>query len=134
MAVSKTKGAPQIMPTLEAGQRRFGENRVQEAAGKWPALRSAFPEIELHLIGPLQTNKVAEAVALFDAIETLDREKLARALAGEMAKQGRAGPALMISALGSFVGGTFSLLGLMFIAPPLAKLMIAIGPSVGADA
>ena len=77
------------MPTLEAGQRLFGENRVQEAAGKWPALRSAFPEIELHLIGPLQTNKVAEAVGLFDAIETLDREKLARALAGEMAKQGR---------------------------------------------
>jgi len=89
VAVSKTKSAAEIMPTLEAGQRLFGENRVQEAAGKWPALRSAFPEIELHLIGPLQTNKVADAVALFDAIETLDREKLARALAGEMAKQGR---------------------------------------------
>ena len=89
VAVTKTKGAAEIMPTLEAGQRLFGENRVQEAAGKWPALRSAFPEIELHLIGPLQTNKVAEAVALFDAIETLDREKLARTLAGEMAKQGR---------------------------------------------
>jgi pyridoxal phosphate enzyme (YggS family) len=89
VAVSKTKGPADIMATLEAGQRLFGENRVQEAAGKWPALRSAFPEIELHLIGPLQTNKAAEAVALFDAIETLDREKLARTLAGEMAKQGR---------------------------------------------
>jgi pyridoxal phosphate enzyme (YggS family) len=89
VAVSKTKSASDIMATLEAGQRLFGENRVQEAAGKWPALRSVVPEIELHLIGPLQTNKVAEAVGLFDAIETLDREKLARALAGEMAKQGR---------------------------------------------
>jgi pyridoxal phosphate enzyme (YggS family) len=89
VAVSKTKGPAEIMPVLEAGHRLFGENRVQEAAGKWPALRSAFPEIELHLIGPLQTNKAAEAVALFDALETLDREKLARTLAGEMAKQGR---------------------------------------------
>jgi hypothetical protein len=89
VAVSKTKSAADIMPTLQAGQRLFGENRVQEAAGKWPALRGAFPEIELHLIGPLQTNKAAEAVALFDAIETLDREKLARVLASEMAKQGR---------------------------------------------
>ncbi len=89
VAVSKTHSPADIAPTLEAGQRLFGENRVQEAAGKWPALRRAFPEIELHLIGPLQTNKVAEAVGLFDAIETLDREKLARALAGEMAKQGR---------------------------------------------
>jgi len=89
VAVSKTHSAAEIMPTLEAGHRLFGENRVQEAAGKWPALRGSFPDIELHLIGPLQTNKVAEAVALFDAIETLDREKLARALAGEMAKQGR---------------------------------------------
>jgi PLP dependent protein len=89
VAVSKTKTAPEVMPALAAGQRLFGENRVQEAAGKWPALREKHPDIELHLIGPLQTNKVAEAVALFDAIESVDREKLARALAAEMAKRGR---------------------------------------------
>jgi len=89
VAVSKTKTAPEIQPVLAAGQRLFGENRVQEAVAKWPALRERVPDIELHLIGPLQTNKVPEAVALFDVLESLDREKLARALAGEMAKRGR---------------------------------------------
>ena len=89
VAVSKTKTASEIQPVLAAGQRRFGENRVQEAVAKWPALRERVPDIELHLIGPLQTNKVPEAVALFDVIHSLDREKLARALAGEMAKRGR---------------------------------------------
>ena len=81
VAVSKTFGAEDIAPVLDAGQRVFGENRVQEAMGKWPGLRERFPGVELHLIGPLQTNKVREAVALFDVIETLDRESLAVALA-----------------------------------------------------
>jgi pyridoxal phosphate enzyme (YggS family) len=89
VAVSKTKTAPEIQPVLAAGQRLFGENRVQEAAAKWPALRERTPDLELHLIGPLQTNKVPEAVALFDVVQSLDREKLARALANEMAKRGR---------------------------------------------
>ena len=89
VAVSKTKTAPEIQPVLAAGQRLFGENRVQEAVAKWPALREQVPDLELHLIGPLQTNKVPEAVALFDVVQSLDREKLARALAGEMAKRGR---------------------------------------------
>jgi pyridoxal phosphate enzyme (YggS family) len=87
IAVSKTKTAAEIRPALEAGQRLFGENRVQEAAGKWPTLRQAYTGIGLHLIGPLQTNKAAMAVALFDAIETVDREKLARLLAQEMMRQ-----------------------------------------------
>ncbi|MCT7376495.1 YggS family pyridoxal phosphate-dependent enzyme [Chelativorans salis] len=89
VAVSKTFPAERIGPVIEAGQRVFGENRVQEAVGKWPALKEAFPEIELHLIGPLQSNKAKEAVALFDVIETVDREKIAAALAAEMEKQGR---------------------------------------------
>jgi pyridoxal phosphate enzyme (YggS family) len=89
IAVSKTFEAAAIEPVLEAGQREFGENRVQEAEGKWPALRERYPDIRLHLIGPLQTNKVREAVALFDAIHSLDREKLAVAVAGEMARRGR---------------------------------------------
>jgi PLP dependent protein len=89
VAVSKTKSAETIRPALEAGQRVFGENRVQEAESKWPALVEAFPGVELHLIGPLQTNKVREAVALFDVIETLDREKLAAALAEERDRRGR---------------------------------------------
>lgn len=84
VAVSKTFPAEAIMPLLNAGQRVFGENRVQEAKSKWPALKSRYPDIELHLIGPLQTNKVREAVALFDVIESLDREKLAAALQKEM--------------------------------------------------
>ncbi|GJL90882.1 YggS family pyridoxal phosphate-dependent enzyme [Hyphococcus sp.] len=94
-AVSKTHDAARIRPALDAGHRVFGENRVQEAMSKWPPLRTEFPDVELRLIGPLQTNKVKEAVALFDAIETLDRPKLAKALAAEMEKQGRY-PALYI--------------------------------------
>ena len=89
VAVSKTHPAERIAPLLEAGQRLFGENRVQEAEDKWPALRQRWPDLRLHLIGPLQTNKVREAVALFDVIETVDREKLARVLAAEMARSGR---------------------------------------------
>jgi len=89
VAVSKTHPAERIAPLLDAGQRLFGENRVQEAEGKWPDLRLRWPDLRLHLIGPLQTNKVREAVTLFDAIETVDREKLARALAGEMVRSGR---------------------------------------------
>lgn len=90
VAVSKTFGADDIRPVIEAGQRVFGENRVQEAQSKWPALREHFPDLELHLIGPLQSNKVKEAVALFDVIETVDREKIAAELAKEIEKQGKA--------------------------------------------
>jgi len=89
IAVSKTFGAEEIRPVLDAGQRHFGENRVQEAQGKWPGLREDFPDLTLHLIGPLQSNKAKEAVALFDVIHTVDRPKIARALAVEMAKQGK---------------------------------------------
>ncbi|WFP64032.1 YggS family pyridoxal phosphate-dependent enzyme [Mesorhizobium sp. WSM4904] len=89
VAVSKTFAAEDIRPVIEAGQRVFGENRVQEAQAKWPELREAFPDIELHLIGPLQSNKAKEAVALFDVIETVDREKIAAELAKEIARQGR---------------------------------------------
>jgi pyridoxal phosphate enzyme (YggS family) len=89
VAVSKTFDAEQIRPAIAAGQRVFGENRVQESQGKWPELKAETPGIELHLIGPLQSNKAAEAVALFDVIETVDREKIARALADEMKRQGK---------------------------------------------
>jgi pyridoxal phosphate enzyme (YggS family) len=89
VAVSKQQPDDRIGAMLAAGQRVFGENRVQEAKGKWPALRAANPGLELHLIGPLQSNKAKEAVALFDVIETLDRDRLARALAEEMGRQGR---------------------------------------------
>jgi len=89
IAVSKTFDADAIRPVLEAGQRVFGENRVQEAQGKWPGLKEDFSAIELHLIGPLQSNKTKEAVALFDVIQTVDRAKIARAIAGEMEKQGK---------------------------------------------
>ena len=89
VAVSKTHPAESVVPVLAAGQRVFGENRVQEARTKWPALKAAWPDVSLHLIGPLQTNKVREAVALFDVIETVDRPKLARVLADEMARSGR---------------------------------------------
>ncbi|TIM37591.1 MAG: YggS family pyridoxal phosphate-dependent enzyme, partial [Mesorhizobium sp.] len=85
----KTFDANDIRPVIEAGQRIFGENRVQEAQGKWPALKEAFPDIELHLIGPLQSNKAKEAVALFDVIESVDREKIAAELAKEIARLGR---------------------------------------------
>lgn len=90
VAVSKTHDAECVAQALAAGQRVFGENRVQEAAAKWPALKKSFDGVRLHLIGPLQTNKVRDAVALFDVIETLDRPKLARALAEEMRRSGRA--------------------------------------------
>ncbi|MEP3045319.1 MAG: YggS family pyridoxal phosphate-dependent enzyme [Roseibium sp.] len=89
IAVSKTFEASDIRPVLEAGQRVFGENRVQEAMGKWPELREDFDGIELHLIGPLQSNKAKEAVATFDVIHTIDRPKIAKALKSEMDKQGR---------------------------------------------
>jgi pyridoxal phosphate enzyme (YggS family) len=89
VAVSKTFEAAEIRPVLEAGQRVFGENRVQEAAAKWPTLREEFSGLELHLIGPLQSNKAKEAVALFDVIETVDREKIAMELAKEIASQGK---------------------------------------------
>ena len=89
VAVTKTFAAEAILPALAAGQRVFGENRVQEAKAKWPALRARFPDLELHLIGALQSNKAREAVALFDAIHTVDRAKIAAALAEEIARQGR---------------------------------------------
>jgi PLP dependent protein len=90
MAVSKTFAAEAIEPVIAAGQRVFGENRVQEAKSKWPPLLAQHADIKLHLIGPLQSNKVKEAVALFDAIHAVDRPSLCEALAKEIAKQGRA--------------------------------------------
>lgn len=89
VAVSKTFDADDIRPVIACGQRIFGENRVQEAQGKWPDLKQETADIELRLIGPLQSNKAADAVALFDVIESVDREKIARALADECQKQGR---------------------------------------------
>ena len=89
IAVSKTFGREAISPLLWAGHRDFGENRVQEAVTKWGEVRMAQPDIRLHLIGPLQSNKAADAVALFDSIHTLDRDKIAAAVASEMAKQDR---------------------------------------------
>jgi PLP dependent protein len=89
VAVSKTHPAAAVREALAAGHRLFGENRVQEAEAKYPALREAFPDLTLHLIGPLQTNKVRDAVALFDVIETVDRPRLAAALAREMERTGR---------------------------------------------
>jgi PLP dependent protein len=89
IAVAKTFGPEAVVPVIAAGQRVFGENRVQEAKAKWPALRAEYPDLELHLIGPLQSNKAKEAVALFDAIHTVDRPSVCEALAKEIAKQGR---------------------------------------------
>jgi pyridoxal phosphate enzyme (YggS family) len=89
IAVSKTHPAEAVQAALQAGQRVFGETRVPEAAAKFPALRGAYPDLKLHLIGPLQTNKVRQAVETCDAIQTVDRDRLAEALAAEMAKQGR---------------------------------------------
>ena len=89
VAVSKTHPAAAVREALAAGHRVFGENRVQEAEAKYPALREAFPDLALHLIGPLQTNKVREAVALFDVIESVDRPRRAEALAKEMERSGR---------------------------------------------
>lgn len=95
VAVSKTHSGDIIRLVLAAGQRLFGENRVQEAQQKWPDLKREFPGVELHLIGPLQTNKAADAVALFDVIQSVDREKLVAALAKEMQRQDRH-PELMV--------------------------------------
>jgi pyridoxal phosphate enzyme (YggS family) len=89
VAISKTFDAPAIEPVIAAGQRVFGENRVQEAKAKWPPLMERFAGIELHLVGPLQSNKAREAVALFDAIHTVDRPSLCAALAKEIERQGR---------------------------------------------
>jgi pyridoxal phosphate enzyme (YggS family) len=89
VCVTKTFPAEAIAPLLDAGQRVFGENRVQEAREKWPALRAGRPDVELHLLGPLQSNKVKEAVETFDVVESVDREKIAAALADEMARQGK---------------------------------------------
>jgi PLP dependent protein len=89
VAVSKTFGADTIAPVLAAGQRVFGENRVQEAATKWPGLKAQYPGAQLHLIGALQSNKAREAVALFDAIHSVDRTSLCEALGREIARQGR---------------------------------------------
>ncbi|RDE04858.1 YggS family pyridoxal phosphate-dependent enzyme [Sphingomonas aracearum] len=89
IAVSKTQGPEAIRPLLDAGQRVFGENRVQEAEGKWPALREGLAEVRLHLVGQLQSNKAEEAVALFDAIHSVDRPSLVAALARAMDRQGR---------------------------------------------
>lgn len=89
VAVSKVHGAERIRPVLDAGHRLFGENRVQEAEAKWPALREAYADVTLHLIGPLQSNKVKNAVATFDVIESVDRPKIARTLAGEFDRSGK---------------------------------------------
>ncbi len=92
VAISKVQPLERVEAVLEAGHRVFGENRVQEAASKWPDFRERFQGVELHLVGPLQTNKVGQAVGLFDVIQSVDREKLARKLAAEFGKQGRVLP------------------------------------------
>jgi hypothetical protein len=89
VAVGKTHPAEAIEAALDAGHRLFGENRVQEAAAKFPALRARYPDIKLHLIGPLQTNKIKQAIDVCDAIETVDRDKLAQGIAAELAKSGK---------------------------------------------
>jgi PLP dependent protein len=89
VAVSKAQPDERVLAALAAGQRTFGENYVQEARARWPALRERHPDLQLHMIGPIQTNKAKDVVALFDVIETVDRPKLARVLASEMARQGR---------------------------------------------
>ena len=89
VAIAKMHVEARIVPALEAGHRVFGENRVQEAEAKWPALKARYPDVALHLVGPLQTNKTRNAIALFDVIETVDRPKLARRLAGEMDRAGK---------------------------------------------
>lgn len=94
-AVSKTQPWDRIIPVLQAGHRRFGENRVQEAMERWAGQRETWPGLELRLIGPLQSNKAADAVAFFDVIETIDRDKIARAVADEIQKQGRS-PELLV--------------------------------------
>ena len=95
MIVTKTYGADAVAPLIGAGHRVFGENRVQEASAKWPALRALAPDIALHLIGPLQSNKAEDAVATFDAIDSVDRPKIARALMRAMERAGRRLPILV---------------------------------------
>lgn len=95
IAVSKVQPLERVEAVLDEGHRLFGENRVQEAAGKWPAFRERYPDVEVHLIGPLQTNKVRQAVDLFDAIHSVDREKLAGKLADEFATTGRQLPCFL---------------------------------------
>ena len=95
IAVSKTMPVEAILPALEAGQRVFGENYVQEAKAKWPGLKERFPDAQVHMIGPLQSNKAKEAVELFDAIHSLDRESLAKELAREIGRSGRS-PTLFV--------------------------------------
>jgi hypothetical protein len=95
IAISKTHPVEAIAPLIDAGQRSFGENRVQEAQAKWPTLKAAHPDLRLHLVGQLQSNKAAEAVALFDVIHSLDRPSLAEALAKAIDKEGRA-PTLFV--------------------------------------
>jgi PLP dependent protein len=124
VAVSKTFDAAAIRPILAAGQRVFGENRVQEAAAKWPALRFDYPATELHLIGPLQTNKAREAVRLFDVIETLDRERLAHALKDAAAKEGRL-PRLLIEVN---IGGEAQKAGVL---PEGASALLALARALG---
>lgn len=92
VAISKTHDADTIEPLLRQGHRVYGENRVQEAQGKWPALREAYPDVKLHMVGQLQSNKAGDAVALFDAIHSLDRKSLLKELAKEMDKQDRRVP------------------------------------------
>ena len=131
VAVSKTHPAEAISPLIEAGQRVFGENRVQEAEAKWPALREAHPQIELHLVGQLQSNKADEAVALFDAIHSLDRPSLVTALARAMDKAGRQVPCFVQVNIGAegqkggvAIGGLTALLAEARAAQiPLAGLM-----------
>ena len=101
IAVTKAFGADAIAPALEAGHRDFGENRVQEATAKWPPLKARYKDVRLHLIGLLQSNKVREAVRLFDVIHTVDREKIAAALATEMALQGKRQPVFVQVNIGS---------------------------------
>lgn len=101
IAVSKTHSAERIAPLLEAGHRVFGENRVQEAADKWPALRERYPDVELHGIGQLQSNKAEDAVALFDCIHALDRPSLVKALAKAMDKAGKRVPCFVQVNIGS---------------------------------
>jgi PLP dependent protein len=121
VAVSKTFVVDSVRPLLEAGHRVFGENRVQEAQSKWPALKADYPDTELHLIGPLQTNKVREAVRLFDVVETLDREKLARALAKEAPPLPRLFVQVNTGAEPQKAG----------VLPPDAATLIALGRSLG---
>lgn len=90
IAISKVQPNERVQAVLEEGHRLFGENRVQEAAAKWPAFRAHFPDVQVHLVGPLQSNKVKQALDLFDAIHTLDREKLARKIATEVQARGAA--------------------------------------------